>query len=146
MRLIYYGKVKETGLHINNRARFDKEVMNFLDKEVVITIEKKVYKRSLPQNSYLHGVVIPMFKDGLNDVGYIFSLEMTKQKLKEMFAQAEMVNEKTGEYISYIKDTSAMTKGEMMDFIAQIQQWASEFLNIYIPDPNEVLTINFDEP
>lgn len=141
MKLIYSGIVKETGLHINNRMRFDQEVKNFLGKEVTITVERKRKKRSLSQNAYLHGVVIPMCKDGLNEVGYRFTLEQTKTKLKEMFAQAEMVNETTGEYLSYIKDTSDMSTSEMMDFVAEIQQWATEFLGVYIPDPNEQLTL-----
>jgi hypothetical protein len=29
-----------------------------------------------------------------------------------------------------------------MDFIAEVQQWATEFLNVYIPEPNENLELN----
>lgn len=141
MKLVYNGIVKDSGLHVNNRRRFDQEVKNFLHKEVTITVELKRKKRSLSQNAYFHGVVIPLCKDGLNGVGYKFTLEQTKTKLKEMFAHAEMANEITGEYMSYTKDTSDMTTSEMMDFVADIQQWASEFLGVYIPDPGEQLTM-----
>lgn len=141
MKLIYNGTVKPSGLHINNRMRFNDEIQNFAGKEVTITVERKRRKRSLSQNAYFHGVVVPICKDGLNDVGYQFTLEQTKTKLKEMFAQSEMVNETTGEYLSFTKDTSDMSTGEMLDFIASIQQWATEFLGVYIPDPNKQLNL-----
>lgn len=142
MKLIYNGKVKESGkLHINNRAQFDKDILMFLGKDITITVEKKKRKRSLSQNAYLHGVVIPMCREGLLAVGYKYSIEETKTDLKRMFAIYDKVNKKTGGIREYIKDTSAMTTSEMMDFIASIQQWAAEYLSIKIPDPNEQLTI-----
>jgi energy-converting hydrogenase A subunit M len=144
MRLIFNGKIKDNGLYINNRNQFDKDILFFLNKDVTVTIEKKKRKRSLDQNAYLHGVVIPMCREGLLDVGYRYTLEEVKTDLKRMFAIHEKANENTGELREYIKDTSDMTTSEMMDFIAQIQQWGAEYLNIVIPDPNEQLTIELN--
>lgn len=145
MKLIYNGKVKENGkLHINNRMQFLKDILCFLGKDITLTIERKKRKRSLSQNAYFHGVVVPMCREGFIDVGYNYTIEETKLELKKMFAIGEKVNINTGEIRQFIKDTSGMTTSEMMDFIVEIQQWAAEFLSIVIPDPGEPLTINFE--
>ena len=137
MKFQYRAEVKQSGLHIYHRKDFDKDVQQFLGKKVTITIEQAKRKRSNPQNAYIHAVLIPMCKDGLFDVGYKYSISETKDELKKMFAIFDKVNEQTGEIREYIKGTSDMTTSEMMGFIADVQQWAAEFLNIYIPDPGE---------
>ena len=145
MKRVFRGRVKETGeLHIYRNIDFLEAVKLFTGKQIVLTLEKKKNKRSISQNAYLHGVVFPVACDGLNDVGYRVSLEETKTLLKQKFLIKEFVNENTGEIIESIKDTSELTTTEMMDFIAEIQQWASEYLSVYIPDPNEELEIEFD--
>ncbi len=145
MKLLFNGRVRENGnLHINNRTQFDKDILAFIGKDVTIKIEKKKRKRSLDQNAFLHGVVIPMCREGFLDVGYNYTLEETKTDLKRMFAVFEKINETTGEIREYIKDTSDMTTTEMMDFVAHIQQWAAEFLGIIIPDPGQQTEINYE--
>ncbi len=141
MKIKYNGKVTDKGLHIYNRAKFDEDIQLFNGKEVTVTVEKKKRNRSLDQNAYLHGVVIPMCREGLADVGYKYTLDETKLDLKRMFAVKEKVNINTGEIRQYIKDTSDMSTVEMMDFIAEIQQWAAEFLGVVIPNPNTQLMI-----
>jgi hypothetical protein len=37
-----------------------------------------------------------------------------------------------------VKSTSELTTVEFLDYIALIQQWASEFLDCYIPEPGEL--------
>lgn len=113
---------------------------------LTVTLEKRVNRRSVNQNAYLHGVVIPMVSEGMYEAGWREALDegWVKNDLKKRFLTRTAFNEKTGEGIEYIERTSALTTSEMMDFIASIQQWASEFLNIYIPDPNEQTQINYE--
>ena len=140
MVIKYNGKVTDKGLHIYNRSAFDQDIKLFHSKEVTIKIERKKKSRSLDQNAFLHGVVIPMAREAFLEVGYRYSIDETKTDLKRMFAVYEKVNEQTGELREYIKATSEMTTTEMMDFIAQVQQWAAEFAGVVIPDPKEQLT------
>jgi len=136
MKLIYNGKVKDTGkLHINNRNQFLKDILMFLGKEITITVEKKRRTRSLSQNSYYHAVVVKMVREGLIDVGYKVSIEQTHDLLKKTYLQKDIVNEKSGEILSSTKSTTELSTSEFMDFIAEIQQWATEYLSIEIPDP-----------
>jgi len=141
MKLSYNGKVSNTGLKIYNRGQFDSDINMFMDKEITLTIERKKKKRSIDQNSYYWGVVVKIVRDGLIDAGYRVGVEQTHELLKDKFADVELVNETTGEVIHTKQSTSVMTTTEFMGFIAAIQQWGAEYLNIQIPDPNEQLTI-----
>ena len=61
--------------------------------------------------------------------------------MKYQFLKMETANETTGEVITSIRATSSLTTSEMMDFIADIQQWSAETLDLYIPDPNEQIEL-----
>ena len=141
MKIQYNGKVSANGLKIYNRGQFDKDILMFLDKEITLTIERKKKKRSIEQNSYYWGVVVPLVKEGLIDVGYRVGLEQSHNYLRDHFAKGELVNEKTGEILPIKLSTTDMTTTDFMGYIEQIQQWSAEYLNIQIPDPNEQLTI-----
>src|SRR5665213_2819863 len=79
--------------------------------------EIKRYKkpRSLPQNAYLHGVLIPCFREALNEVGYdeVKTDEQAKLLMKSMFLRRTVANHETGEVLEYIQDTSALNTFEM---------------------------------
>jgi len=66
----YYGKVTNGVLKITNRKQFDFELKQFEGKEISIEIKKKKRSRSNQQNKYLHGILIPCFKQALNEVGF----------------------------------------------------------------------------
>lgn len=141
MKIVYNGIVKESGVHIYNRKAFDKECEALMGKKIELTIRPKRKTRSIFQNSYYWGVVVPMVRQGLLDVGYKVGIEQTHDLLKAKFRQIEIVNESTGEIIKSIGSTTDMTTADFMDYLASIQQWAVEFLDIQIPDPNEQVKI-----
>jgi len=140
-KIVYFGEVRDNGVHIFNRKRFDAEIQVLNGKQVEITIRKKRRTRSLEQNAYYWGVVVPMIRKGLNDAGWKFGLEQSHELMKAKFLQIEIVNEDTGEIIKSIGTTTNISTSEMMDYIASVQQWAAEFLSITIPDPGEQLKI-----
>jgi len=135
--LTYTGTVTPDGLHLHNRKRFDKEVQEFAGKEVVVRIEKKRSKRSENQNRYYWGAVIPIVTEGLKGVGYRVTEADTHTYLKSRFLIVTLVSELTGEILPTTGSTAQLTTTEFMEYIQEIQQWAAEFLNVYIPDPNE---------
>ena len=95
--------------------------------------------RSLKQNDYYHGVVIPMVRSGLYDVGYELRPTGVHEFLKYLFLDDEIIDEITWTYTTKEGSTKELTTKEFSEFISKIQQWAAEYLNIYIPDPNEIL-------
>lgn len=141
MKLQYFGKVKEGKLRIAHRSEFDRELANFRDgAEVIVTVERKRSKRSIQQNAYYWGVVVPLVKQGMGDRGMTATTEETHELLKFKFRKKELVDMSTSEVHTFIGSTADMTKSEFMDFISSIQQWATQNLDMYIPDPNEQLT------
>lgn len=142
MRVIAIGKVDENGkLILPQRNTFNKDLSCFKGKDVIITVENKTKRRSLEQNKYYWGVIIPLVKQGLLDNGYRVTTESTHEYLKSNFSIIELVNEHNGEILKSIGNTSNMTTVEMMDYFAKIMQWSAEYLNVIIPEPNQQLNI-----
>ena len=141
MKLIADIRIENGTLKFKQRSTVLSDIAQMRDGEYVMTIERKRRKRSLMQNAYYWGVVVPLVKEGLLDVGYRMTTEAVHEYLKGQFPITEIVNERTGEVLKSIGSTSEMTTSQMMDYFAEITQWAAEYLNVQIPQPNEQLKI-----
>lgn len=135
MKLLHFGKVKDGKLSLNNQIQFSREIKAFEGKEVVITLEKKSKKRSTQQNRYYHGIVVPLVWDGLRRAGYNITQDEAHEILKSLFNKGQFSDPITGEVTDYGKSTTSLTTSGFMDFIASIQQWAAESIDVIIPDP-----------
>ncbi len=135
--LIFTASVTPEGLHFHNRKRYDYEMQSLAGKEVRVTIERLRNSRSGQQNRYYWGAVVPIVCRGLNEVGYRISEPDTHEYLKATFLHDHIVNENTGEFLETIGSTRRLTTTGFMEYIADIQRWAAEFLGVDIPDPNE---------
>lgn len=140
--LTTYGRIKSGKLKISYRDRFIEALKSWPDCRIILIVKKQFRQRSTPQNAFLHGVVFPEMRLALIEAGYS-PAEMSEPKvkdwLKSMFAKKEIANEKTGEIITIIQPTHEMSTVEMMDFIAEIQKFAAEMFNHFIPSPGEQL-------
>lgn len=140
--------MKEFMLHIKNgqvtngkavRKAFDE----LEDGHYLVCIEPKK-KRSLNQNAYFHGVMVPMVLQGLRDAGFneVKTAEDAKDIIKSLFLKKVVKNEHTGEEIPVIRHTSELTTVEFNAFMEECGQWASEYLGIFIPPPNYQTAMN----
>ena len=86
---------------------------------------------------YYFKVVIPSVQLGLYDTGNDLTKEETHDFLKDRFLQVEFLDEQTWTYRTEMGSTKELPTKEFRKFIDRIQQWAAEYLNIYIRDPNE---------
>ena len=135
------------GLFKRNRNLVLNAIKSFEGKNVVISISKEKKTRSNNQNRFYWGVVIPLIQNGLleatgelrnaNDIHYKILLPLFAPK-------NEIVNTDTGEIVIELLTSSDLTTTQFMEFILDVQKWASEFLNIDIPNPNEETTLNFE--
>lgn len=133
-----------SGKFKRNRNLILNAIQHFEGKNVVITFSKPKKSRSNNQNAYYWGVVINLVQQGLVDAtGELRSTnDIHYNILLPMFAPInDIVNKDTGEVINERITSSAMTTTQFMEYIISIQQWAAEFLNINIPDPNQELTL-----
>ena len=127
------------GKLISGKRNLVKAFQMFAGKRLRLTIELYRSRRSNQQNRYLHGVVFGLIQDRLIELGWneAQSQSWVKEYCKSMFLKTVAVNEKTGETVEYVRGSSSLTTSEMMDFIANLQQWSAENLDLYIPDPGQ---------
>lgn len=99
----------------------------------VVTLEYKTQQatRSVVQNKYYWGVIIKMIAE---EVGY--SPEVTHDYMKKLFLGFEQYDFPDGVHY-FLKTTTTLTTGEIEEYFRKIRNWSGEFLNCYIPLPNE---------
>jgi chromosomal replication initiation ATPase DnaA len=112
-----------------------KVIAQYKGKEIDITIGVHKKKRTNPQNAYLHGVVIPMVTDGINEHGNEVTQSQVKDLLKQKFLSFDVFIDVDYTYETLTKDTSELSTVEFNEFIERIQRWGAEMLGIIIPDP-----------
>lgn len=102
-------------------------------------------KRSNPQNRYYWGLVVPLVQMGIKELGTEITKEECHELLKARFNTEELVNTETGECIKLPRSTTNLNKEQFSDYISKIQQFASEFLNVVIPDPSTQLALTYQD-
>lgn len=137
--------VKDDSFRVVNKALLDKELIELPKGRYRLIIEKYRKKKSNPQLAWLYGQVYPLVLKALNDAGWEFtSIEEVDEYCKSMFASREVLNRHSGEILEVPGLKRDMTTMEMMTYVDAIRDWASEYLNVYIPEPGEQIKL-FDE-
>jgi len=111
----------------------------------IFTCKKYRKSRSNRQNSYYWACVVPYVIDGLVGAGFeksLLSVENVHELLKNKFLKEDYGID-GGEFITLTKSTTDLSTTEFMDYIAEIQKWGAEFLQIMIPDPGEQSEIEY---
>ena len=118
-------------------------IATFKDGERIKLTAQKVYRqRSLQQNRFLHGCVIPSIQDAvLSEWGENISFEQAKEMLKEYCNFKEIVNEKTGESFKILLPTAPLTTIENEELVERARKWLWDSFNYRMPEPNEQLEI-----
>lgn len=118
-----------------------KNIIPIADGRYYVTIKKK-NNRSNQQNKYWWGGVLPLVKKGLVDAGYneVKTNEDAHEVLKALFLKKHISNA-DGLALEISGSTTELSTIEFNELIANVQQWAAEFLNIVIPSPNEQVEI-----
>src|SRR3990167_1344025 len=116
--------------------------------EFEFVIQRKFKRRSLPQNSYFHGVVLPMIAEemGEEDLGEVKAILKAKFLSKEKHLAGK---ENQWETTNIVGRTSKLTIEQFGIFIEKCRMWASKFLGMDIPNPDpeynsEAILINED--
>lgn len=128
-----------TIIHIRDGAIVNsaliRKLFNALQDGKYIVEINSANKRSNPQNRYYWGLVIPLIKKGIEDMGTELTAEETHEFLKAKFNYTELVNEETGQTEFIPRSTTALNKLQFSEYVEKIQRFAAEFLNVEVPDP-----------
>ena len=123
-------------------TKVDKELMqSYLSEilgsdgsvEVEICITRADSKKTNPQLAYFFGIVLPIIKARFEDLeGTVFTKEETIQILKDRFLYEEIFFE--GEFKKIPLSLSKASKKEVAKFIADVKEFATDILDIKIPE------------
>lgn len=128
MDKIIYGKVKHGKFLPHNPTDFRLVFARLEEKEVEVVVRKKKKHRSGEQNSYYWGVVIDIISGATG---------FTPQEAHDA-VRYKFLTDMTGE-LPRVKSTTELSTVEFMEYIAEIQRFGAEYLDVYIPDPNEAI-------
>jgi hypothetical protein len=142
MKLEAIGIGDGVSFRVVNSSDFYRE-LNALKGRYRLTIERYRRSKSNPQLRWLYGQVYPIVLKGLNDAGWEFTtIAEVDEYCKSMFASREVLNRHTGEIMFVPGLKRDMTTTEMMTYVDAIRDWASEYLNINIPEPEQQMAMN----
>lgn len=127
MNKIIHGKVRKCKFIPLDPSAFRLQFAKHEGHDVEVVIRRKKKHRSGQQNAYLWGCVYDLISA---ETGY--SPQETHDAMRFKFLTD------LSKDIPVVKSTTSLTTVEFMDYIAEIQKWASEFLDVFIPEPNEV--------
>jgi hypothetical protein len=135
------GKLTDAGL-IEIDAEAVRSVRQYYaDAKLLITVKKFSGKRSIQQNRWYRGCVLPALKEALTKLwGEEPTNEEVHELLRQKFLSKEVSDPETGQVMLIPKSTASLTKEEFFVFVEKVRKWASEFLYINIPDPISQLT------
>lgn len=100
----------------------------------LISVEKARQSRSLAQNKYYWGVIVPMLA---SEFGY-YKDEM-HEVLRRKFISYTKENPFTGETEMFARSTTKLNTIDMEIYLECIRAWALSEFSIYLPLPNEFL-------
>jgi hypothetical protein len=123
---------------ITNDKAFDKTLSILSDGAYRFLIDRAT-KRSVQQNSYYWGVVVPKVRQGLRDAGYneVKTAADAHDIIKHLFLKKEMRSEKNDDVITIAGSTSELTTVKFMELIEDVVKWAAEYLGVQILFPGE---------
>jgi len=137
-KVIFNAQIRDQKLHIIHRSKLDQFVRECGWSQVQVTLSKKKKSRSLGQNAYLFGVCYPMIAEGIKEAwGISLSKDEVHSFCKIKFCKKEIVDPNTGEVTTIPGHTSELSTTQFADYIADIQKFAQEYLNTYVPDPGK---------
>lgn len=139
------GVITDQGeLKLYNREMFLKQIKESSNGKqksvrlVLIELEDNISSR---QRRYFFGVIARMVQSRMLELGDSYQLSDVVFFLKNHFIFRERVDKFTGEIVKELISLSdsdeGLTKGEFQRSKEAIQKWATENIDLYIPDPRE---------
>lgn len=141
-----YIATKDEHFRVKNLDVLRSEINKLPKGTYSVIIEKRRRKASTSQFGYLFGAVYPLLWKALLAAGWEFeSLQEVDSFCKKLFANRDVLNRHTGEIIALPELKRNYKSTDMMTYINKIRDYSAEYLNTYIPSPEEQTQINFNQ-
>jgi len=130
-------RIQNGQLLMADREAFKNEIAGKSDGEYIINLEKPV--RSNSDNRYYWGVIVKMVTDSLREHQKDLDPETTHEFLKQKFNPAIIILKDSEQTVG--KTTTKLKQDEFYNYCERIKRWSSEYLEIYIPDKGEGVSV-----
>lgn len=119
------------------RLEFDDLVRSLAGKRVTIKLMKYQKKRSLSQNAFYHGAIVPAVTQMFRDAGNYVDEDDTHTYLKLRVGKlSRVIVTPDGEVVKTLGSTAKLSTMEFENYLAMIRAWAAEY-GCVLPMPNE---------
>jgi hypothetical protein len=129
---VIHGLVKDGKFVADDLALFRKAFYCHEGKAVELQVKRYRKVRSLNQNAYYWGVVIPMIGNAMGET----DIEAVHEVIKHEHHYYIATVGKSELHVPL--STADLSTLEFEQFLEKVRRWASEFFSLYIPLPNEV--------
>lgn len=108
-----------------------------LDGPHRVSVRKVRANRSLPQNAWYWGCILPAVVSGLEEAwGETMSIEECHEWLKARFNAKTIVNRHTGEVVAKRPcSTADLDTKEFSEYVDRVIQFANKMLHVEVPQP-----------
>jgi hypothetical protein len=127
------GTVKSGRFVADDPALFRKAFYCHENRKVELTVKRHSKRRSSNQNQYYWGVVVAMIGEHIGE-----SNPETVHEILKVAHNFEIRSVMVGHHLRVPLSTTALSTADFEAYLERIRRWASEFLELYIPTPNEV--------
>lgn len=143
MKAIEIETVIREGKFKQNIDFIKQAVQQFEGKEITLIFKRKYKQRSKQENAFYWSVWVPILQRAIKETwGELKSPNEIHEIVKLNCNYEEKINENTGEFIRIPKTSTRLNTYEWeFEFKQKIRQFAQDFLNVDLPEPNEQLKI-----
>lgn len=117
------------------KQQFKEKVEYFLQKEYVVTLSRKMEKRSLKQNNYLYLLIGYFATESGYSVDEVKIDYFKKLCNPDLFYRVRI--NKKGVQIKYLRSSSELDVSEMTLAINRFRNWSAMEAGIYLPSPED---------
>ena len=137
-----FGKIEGGKLTLHNRKRFEQDLSECKDCEIILTVKKRG-RRTSAQNRYLFGIVYTECKIRFQELGYRKTVDEVHIFFKRLFLPENILDQHGTVIGQWEGSTTELNKTEFSEYIERIREWAADNLEINIPDADKTLSMNF---
>lgn len=125
---IFRATVENGKLHITNGPAFAKYIGS-LNGDVMVSVQKKRRRRTIKQNAWYNGVILPLISEKTGETTEAVHEAMKMHFNVRIITIGRMV-------IPIPGTTTTMTTTDFSEFIERVRAFAASELDLNIPDPN----------